>query len=199
MTLRLPGLIGLLAFVLDHLAQSAASLASRSASDLGRRRMERCQPVAVLDQVLLPADEVHILEQHLDLAADEQALEGGIVDVHILDVDLLHLLGMALDAGERGFHVPQLALHGEGEGRHRAFHALEHIDAQQVDQALLAVDLAEEALAAANLGAVLLVVRLLLVRQHVAQRRVGGEIQAADFEVDLADRAELAGDGPRRP
>ncbi len=54
-------------------------------------------------------------------------------------------------------------------------------------------DLAEEALAAADLGAVLRVVRRLLVRQHVAQRRVGGEVQAADLVVDLADRAELAG------
>ena len=87
----------------------------------------------------------------------------------------------------------KLALHGEGEGRDGALHALEHVDAQQVDQAFLAVHLAEEALAAANLGAVLRVVGRLLVRQHVAQRRVGGEVQAADLVVDLADRAELAG------
>ena len=54
-------------------------------------------------------------------------------------------------------------------------------------------DLPEEALAAADLGAVLLVVGRLLVRQHVAKRRVGGEVQPADLVVDVADRAELAG------
>ena len=40
--------------------------------------------------------EVDILEQHLHLAADEQALEGRIVDVHVLDVDLFDVLGCAL-------------------------------------------------------------------------------------------------------
>ena len=87
----------------------------------------------------------------------------------------------------------KLPLDREGEGGDRAFHPLEDVDAQQVDQALLAVDLPEEALAAADLGAVLRVVGRLLVRQHVAKRRVGGEVQAADLVVDLADRAELAG------
>jgi hypothetical protein len=87
-----------------------------------------------------------------------------------------------------------LALDREGERGHGALHALEHVDAQQVDEAFLAVDLAEEALAAANLGAVLLVVGGLLVRQHVPQRRVGGQVQAADLVVDLADR----GNSPAR-
>ena len=175
MTLRLPGLIGL-----RHLR----SMTSRRRRELGVARrahlvrggVECGEAVAVLDQVLLPADEVHVLQQHLDLAADEQALEGGIVDVHVLDVDLLQLLGVALDAGQRGFHVAQLALHGEGKGRHRAFHALEHVDAQQVDQAFLAVDLAEEALAAANLRAVLLRRRrpaCAAARSAAARRRRG--------------------------
>ena len=44
-----------------------------------------------------------------------------------------------------------------------------------------------------SLRAVLLVVGRLLVRQHVAQRRVGAEVQPADLVVDLADGAELAG------
>jgi hypothetical protein len=33
----------------------------------------------------------------------------------------------------------------------------------------------------------------LLVRQHVAQRRVGGQVQAPDLQVDVLDGAELAG------
>ena len=101
---------------------------------------------------------------------------------------------MGLDLGQRGLHVGELALDREGEGGDGAFHPLQDVDAQQVDQAFLAVHLAEEALAAANLGAVLGVVGRLLVRQHVAQRRVGREVQAADFVVDLADGAELAGE-----
>ena len=99
----------------------------------------------------------------------------------------------ALDLGQGGLHVGELACERESKGGDRALHALEHVDAQEVDKAFLAVHLAEEALAAANLGAVFGVVGRLLVRQHVAQRRVGGEVEAADFVVDLADGAELAG------
>jgi hypothetical protein len=60
-----------------------------------------------------------------------------------------------------------------------------------VDQAFLAVHLPKEALAAPNLGAVLLVVGSLLVRQDVTKRRVRGQVEATDFEVDVADRPEL--------
>ncbi len=88
MTLRLPGLIGLRHLSLDHLAQRG-ELGVAGGIHLSRRRQQCGQPVAVLDQVLLPADQVDVLQQHLDLAPDEQALEGRIVDVHVLDVDLL--------------------------------------------------------------------------------------------------------------
>ena len=101
---------------------------------------------------------------------------------------------MGFDPGQRGLHVGKLALDREGKRCDRAFHPFQDVDAQQVDQAFLAVHLAEEALAAANLGAVLGVVGRLLVRQHVPQRRVGSEVQAADFVVDFADRAELPGE-----
>ena len=91
-----------------------------------------------------------------------------------------------------GFHVGELALERESEGGDRALHPLQDVDPQEVDQAFFAVHLAEEALAAANLRAVLGVVGRLLVRQHVAQGRVGAEVQAADFVVDLADRSGTA-------
>ena len=84
-------------------------------------------------------------------------------------------------------------LEREGERSDGTFHPLQHVDAQEVDEAFFAVHLAEEALAAANLRAVFGVVGRLLVGQHVAQRGVGREVQAADFVVDLADGAELAG------
>ena len=61
-----------------------------------------------------------------------------------------------------------------------------------MNQALFTVYLSEETFAAANLGAVLQVVGLLLVRQHVAQRRIRGEVKAANLKVDVADRAEFA-------
>jgi hypothetical protein len=73
-----------------------------------------------------------------------------------------------------------------------ALHALQHVDAQQVDQALFAIDLPEGALAAADLSAVLPVVGFLLAGQHVTQRRVRPPGAAADLEVDVADAAELA-------
>ncbi len=44
------------------------------------------------------------------LRPTSKALEGGIVDIDVLDVDLFHLLGVGLDAGERGLDVGELAL-----------------------------------------------------------------------------------------
>ena len=52
---------------------------------------------------------------------------------------------------------------------------------------------AEEALTAANLRAVFLVVRRLSVWQYVPARGVRGKVQTADLVVDLADRLELDG------
>ena len=62
-----------------------------------------------------------------------------------------------------------------------------------MDQTLFAVDLAEDAFAAPDGGAVLLVVGGELAFRHVAQRRVAGQVQAPDLQVDLLDRLELAG------
>ena len=93
----------------------------------------------------------------------------------------------------------KLPLNGKREGRDRALHALEHIDPQQVDQTFFAIRLAEEAFAAPYLGAVFLVVGGLLVRQHIAQRCIGRQVEAADLVVDVADGLELARPDPRRP
>jgi hypothetical protein len=86
---------------------------------------------------------------------------------------------------------------GERKGHHGAFHPFEDVDPQQVDKALFAVHLPEETFAAANLRAVFFVVSGLFVRQHIAQRRVGAERQAANLVVDFADGAELPRRGPR--
>ena len=77
--------------------------------------MEGCQTVAVLDQFLLPANHVHVFQQHLYLSPDEQTLERRVVEIHVLDVDLFHLVDLTLDAGQRGLHVAQLAMDREGE------------------------------------------------------------------------------------
>ncbi len=179
---------------------SLIRLAERRAWRRGRRstgagiRQQRGQTVAVLGQVLPPTDPVDVLQQHLDLAADEQRLEGRVVHFDVLDARVLQCCrrGSSILAS-KPFDVGQLALDRQGEGVDRALHALEQVDAHQVDEALLAVDLPEDALAAADRDAVLGVVLGLLVRQHVAQRRVGAEVQAPDLGVDLDDGRKQAG------
>ena len=84
----------------DDLAEGVELGVSRRAHLLGSRE-ERRKPVAVLDEVLPPADVVHVLKQHLDLAPDQQALERRIVDVHVVDVDLLNRIVMGVDLGEQ--------------------------------------------------------------------------------------------------
>jgi len=155
------GIDGVLALALDHLTQSGELGVARCVN-LGSLRVERGQSVSVLDEVLLPATRSTSLSNTLTsgrrAGSRKRGRRGPRPQSQSPPAPRL-----ALDAGKRRFHVPQLALHREGEGRHRAFHPLEHVDAHQVGQALFAVGLSEEALAAANLGAVLLIVRLLLV------------------------------------
>src|SRR5690606_27734185 len=108
------------------------------------------------------------------------------------DVDFLKLLRLGVDAAQGGFDVPELALNREREGHHRALHPLEDVHAEEVNEAFLAVNLAEEARAALDLGAVSPVVSFLLVGKHVPQRRVGSEVQATDLEIDVANRRKRA-------
>ena len=98
---------------------------------------------------------------------------------------------MIFDASQRSFHVTKLSPHCQGERWHRTFHALQHIHTEQVDQAFLTVCLPEEALATADFGAVFLIVGSLLMWKHVTQRRIGREIQPANLQVDVTDRAKL--------
>src|SRR5208337_5392401 len=66
-------------------------------------------------------------------------------------------------------------------------------DAQEVNEAFLAVGLPEEAFSAADSSAVFLVIGSLLVREHITQQGIGAQVQPANLGVDLANRAELAG------
>ena len=59
--------------------------------NLGCRCVKSCQPVTIFNELLLPTDQIHIMKQDLDLAANEQAFEGGIVKVNIGNVDLIKL------------------------------------------------------------------------------------------------------------
>ena len=179
-----------LALVSDQVTQ-AEQLVIACGADLFCCCIQGGKPVAVFDEVLLPTYQVHVAEQHLDLATHEQGFKGGVVNVHIGDVEFFDLCRVRIDTGQSGFYILQLAMYCECEGRDGAFHALEHVDAQQVNQALFTVHLPEEAFATANLGAVLLVVGFLLVRQDIAQRGVSSKVEAANLKVDVADGAEF--------
>ena len=128
--LRLPGLIGF-----RHLPSitrlSSASLASRLASTWRAAASRVASRLRSSIEVLLPADEIDILQQHLHLAAHQQALEGGILDVDILNIDLFQIFGLGLDTREHGLYIAELALDRECEGRHSAFHALQDVHAQR--------------------------------------------------------------------
>src|SRR3546814_6243952 len=95
------------------------------------------------DLVLPPAHAINVLQQHLNLAPDEQRLECGIVDINIVNGQLIDGLLVGIDLGEKRVHVIELALDGEGERRDRDFHALQVIHQQQMNTAFLAVDLPE--------------------------------------------------------
>ena len=82
--------------LLDDFAEGLELGVARRAHLL-RRRQQRGEPVAVFDEVLPPADAVHVLEQHLDLAPDQQALESRVVDVHVLDVNFFDRLRLGFD------------------------------------------------------------------------------------------------------
>ena len=62
-----------------------------------------------------------------------------------------------------------------------------------MNQAFLTINLAEEPFTAAKLSAVLRVIGGLLVREHVAKRRVRRKFQAANFKVDFANGLKLPG------
>ena len=97
--LAVVGVDGLAALAADDLTEGVELGIPRRAHLLGRR-VERGQPVAVLDEVLPPTDAVHVLEQHLDLAPDQQALERRIVHIHVFDVDLIDRFGVGFEPGQ---------------------------------------------------------------------------------------------------
>lgn len=76
-------------FLRDDAAQRLQFGIARG-SHLLRCRKQRGEAVAVLREILLPAHEVHILEQHFYFSAHEQRLKRGIVHVEVFDFDFLH-------------------------------------------------------------------------------------------------------------
>src|SRR5208337_576034 len=97
-------------------------------------------------------------QQYLDLGANEQTLESRIIDVDVLDVDLFDGLDMGFDLPQNRLDVGELALDCQREGGNCALHSLQDVDAQEVNEAFLAVGLPEEAFSAADSGAVFLVI-----------------------------------------
>ena len=114
MALRFAVLIGSRHFR-SIISRSSASLASRSGRYLPGRGVKRRQPVAVLDQVLLPSHRIDVLKQNLDLATDQEAFEGRILDVDVRDIQFLKFACLFLDARQEYLDVGKLTLHGQGE------------------------------------------------------------------------------------
>lgn len=80
-------------------------------TDLLCRRIQRGKAVAVLDQVLFPAQQINIAQQHLDLATNQQGFKGWVIDVHVFDVQLFDLLAVRFDLCQGFFDVLKLAMH----------------------------------------------------------------------------------------
>ena len=115
-TLRLPGLIGL-----RHLrsitSRSASSLASRAASTCAAAACSVARRLRSSIRSCFQRTRSTSLSSTLTLRPTSRLSKAGIVDVHVVDVDLLNLLGVGLDAGQRGLHVRELALDRERERR----------------------------------------------------------------------------------
>ena len=153
--------------------------------------MQGGQSIAVFNEFLSPADQVHVLQQHLDLAADQQALEGRVFDVDVGNIEFFQFDRLLLDTGEHRLHIVELPPHRERKGHYRTFHAFQRIDTQEMNQAFFAVCLPKKPFSALQLRAVFLVISVPLVRQHVAQRCIGSQIQPSYLQVDFVDGGEF--------
>ena len=109
--------------LLDHGAQVGQLGVSGLVHLLGGIEEGR-QAVAILDQVLLPADKIDVLQQHLDLATDQQCLEGRIVDLDIRDFRFVHLVRCGFNPIDGCVHVFQLPPNRQGKRAHRTLHPL---------------------------------------------------------------------------
>ena len=83
-------------------------------------------------------------------------------------------------------------MNGQSKRVHGTLKPLEHVNAEQLDQALFAIDLPPVAPATRHFGAVLAVVGLLLVSKNIPERRVGREVQPTDLLVEFTDGAKLS-------
>ena len=94
-------------FFRDHFSQRGEfRVAGRT--DLVGSEVERRETFAVFIEILFPADKVYVLDQHLHLSPNEQTLERGIVNLHILDVDFFDGLLLCFDLRKRDLHVVEL-------------------------------------------------------------------------------------------
>ena len=112
------------------------------------------------------------MQQDFDLSAHKKRLKRGIIHIEVIDTDLADTFVVGINVGQQRLDIGQLAFDGQCERRHRAFHALQYVHAEKVNEAFFPVDLAEEALSAPDLGAVLFIIGRLLVRQDITERRV---------------------------
>jgi hypothetical protein len=52
-------------------------------------REQGFEAFTIFVQILPPTDTVDILKEHLDLPTNKQSLEGGVIDIDIVDGDFL--------------------------------------------------------------------------------------------------------------
>ena len=108
--LAVSGIDGVLALAGDLLPQFQQLVVACNA-DLLCRRIQRGKAVAVLDQVLFPAQQINVAQQHLDLATNQQGFKGRVIDVHVFDVQLFDFLAVRFDLCQGFFDVLKLAMH----------------------------------------------------------------------------------------
>ena len=103
------------------------------------------------------------MQKHLDLSTDEKRFHSRIIDIQLVDGQFLCHVLQGIESRQQRVDAIELPTHRERKGMDRAFHALEQIDAHELNEAFFAIHLAEDAVAPANTDAVALVIRRALV------------------------------------
>jgi len=178
-------------FLADKCAKRRELLVAARSDGLGGN-LELRQEFIVIGEVLPPAQEIHVLQKHFDLAAERCIGELWIIGIKAFDVERgIVDAALFVDDGEFVLDAPGNFPHGQREGMDRAFHALQEIHADEADELLLAVGLPEDGVAGLDFDIVFFRVCFALFRQQIGNRRVERERQALQSLVDLADVREL--------
>lgn len=146
----------------------------------------------VLQEVLAPADQVHVRDENPDLATTDRQLVRAQVVALLLVERVRAVVGLvAVDRTQVRVDALQLPAHRQPEGVDGTLQPLEDVHPHQVDQALLSVGLLETTLATLQASRVLIGVLGPFVRSQVVHGRVRGQIELADLVVEFPDGTEV--------